>query len=59
MNAPKAETRREIDVVVFPGATLTLAGEGVLKVKSITCRVRAKSCVTARTSSPAACTLNR
>ena len=59
LNAPKLETRNETGAVVLPVATLTLAGDGALKLKSITCSVRAKSCVTDSGSSPTACTLNR
>src|SRR6266704_255549 len=54
LNDPRAERPREIGGLVAPGATLTDAGRGAAKLKSTMCRVRAKSCVTAKGSLPTA-----
>jgi hypothetical protein len=43
LKVPEAETEREVDALVLPGVTLTLAGDGAPREKSTICRVSEKS----------------
>src|SRR5258708_6500904 len=54
-NEPKPEMDEDTGGVVLPGITLTLVGEGWLRLKSTICRVSEKSTMTAFGSEPTAC----
>jgi hypothetical protein len=54
VNELNAETTSETGALVFPGTTLTLAGDGAPKLKSTICNVSATSWVTLAESVPTA-----
>jgi len=59
LKAPAAETMKETGEVVAPGTTLTVGGEGVLKLKSTMCNVREKLWMVVAGSVPTPCSLKK
>src|SRR3989442_4907181 len=59
LNDPAAVTWKLTGAELLELLTVTLAGAGVVKLKSTTCSARAKSCVTVFASVPTPWTLNR
>jgi hypothetical protein len=59
LKAPAAETRKETGELVAPGTTLTVEGEGVLKLKSTMCKVREKLWMVLAGSVPTPCSLKK
>jgi hypothetical protein len=55
VNAPAAEIISEIGTLLAPGATVTAAGTGALRLKSTTCKTTGAAWVMALGSFPFAC----